>query len=64
MCADAHADLRVFTGFAHRRFAPHQGYRGFFAYHAVPTNFAALSKFRHRIAWLCTQFSSQSTKRC
>jgi RNA-directed DNA polymerase len=26
--------------------------RGFFAYHAVPTNFAALSKFRHQIVWL------------
>ena len=25
--------------------------RGFFAYHAVPTNFAALSKFRHQITW-------------
>jgi RNA-directed DNA polymerase len=26
--------------------------RGFFNYHAVPTNFAALSKFRHQIVWL------------
>jgi RNA-directed DNA polymerase len=26
--------------------------RGFFAYHAVPTNFAALGKFRHQIIWL------------
>jgi group II intron reverse transcriptase/maturase len=26
--------------------------RGFFAYHAVPTNFAALSKFRRQIIWL------------
>jgi RNA-directed DNA polymerase len=26
--------------------------RGFFAYHAVPTNFAALSKFRHQVVWL------------
>jgi RNA-directed DNA polymerase len=26
--------------------------RGFFAYHAVPTNYAALSKFRHQITWL------------
>ena len=26
--------------------------RGFFAYHAVPTNFLALSKFRRQIIWL------------
>jgi RNA-directed DNA polymerase len=26
--------------------------RGYFAYHAVPTNFAALSKFRHQVVWL------------
>ena len=26
--------------------------RGYFAYHAVPTNFAALSKFRHQVIWL------------
>jgi hypothetical protein len=26
--------------------------RGFFAYHAVPTNFAALGKFRHQVIWL------------
>jgi group II intron reverse transcriptase/maturase len=26
--------------------------RGFFAYHAVPTNFAALGKFRHQVVWL------------
>jgi group II intron reverse transcriptase/maturase len=26
--------------------------RGFFAYHAVPTNFAALSQFRRQIIWL------------
>jgi RNA-directed DNA polymerase len=26
--------------------------RGFFAYHAVPTNFAVLGKFRHQITWL------------
>jgi len=26
--------------------------RGFFAYHAVPTNFTALSKFRRQIIWL------------
>jgi hypothetical protein len=26
--------------------------RGFFAYHAVPTNIAALGKFRHQIVWL------------
>ena len=26
--------------------------RGFFAYHAVPTNYVALSKFRHQIIWL------------
>lgn len=26
--------------------------RGFFAYHAVPTNFAVLGKFRHQIIWL------------
>ncbi len=26
--------------------------RGFFAYHAVPANFAALGKFRHQIVWL------------
>jgi hypothetical protein len=25
--------------------------RGFFAYYAVPTNFAALAKFRHQIMW-------------
>ncbi len=25
---------------------------GFFAYHAVPTNFAALSEFRHHVTWL------------
>jgi hypothetical protein len=30
--------------------------RGYFAYHAVPTNFPALSAFRHHIRrlWLCT----------
>ncbi len=26
--------------------------RGFFAYHAVPTNFAVLGKFRHQVIWL------------
>jgi len=26
--------------------------RGFFAYHAVPTNFTALSKFKYQITWL------------
>jgi RNA-directed DNA polymerase len=26
--------------------------RGFFNYHAVPTNFAALGKFRHQVVWL------------
>src|SRR5208282_4613270 len=29
-----------------------QAIRGFFAYHAVPTNYVALSKFRHQITWL------------
>src|ERR1700681_715588 len=27
--------------------------RGFFAYHAVPTNFAALGDFRAQLIWLC-----------